>query len=94
MVLALGARAARALSVASRDEHRIPVIAAVAGLGGTLAAMYTVWFGFAYETLFILLLGLSNSMFDVLLTRVAPQPARPDGGVPMALPTSLAGGLR
>lgn len=94
MVLSLASRAARALSVSSRDEHRIPVIAAVAGLGGTLAAMYTVWFGFAFETLFILLLGLSNSMFEVLVTRMAPQSARQDGAMAMALPTSLAGGLR
>lgn len=94
LVLNVGLRASRALGVATRDEHRIPIIAAVAGLGGTLAAMYTVWFGFAYETLFILLLGLSNSMFDLLLRSAVVQPAGGRAPAPMTVPPSLAGGLR
>lgn len=94
LVLNVGLRAARALAVATRDEHGIPVIAAVAGIGGTLAAMYTVWFGFAYETLFILLLGLSNSMFDVLIRGAVPQAASTRAAMPMSFPPSLAGGLR
>lgn len=96
MVVLMGARAAQALSVARGDHERLPVIAAVAGICGTLAAMYTVWFGFAYSTLFIVLVGLGVSMFDVLRARLAPavigRPL-PSRGPAMPLVRRPVGGL-
>ncbi len=50
---------------------RIPVAAVMAGLIGTLAAMYTVWFGFVYAMLWTCLLGMTVSLRQVLTAQVS-----------------------
>jgi hypothetical protein len=52
--------------------QRLPVAVAVSALLGIMVAMFTVWFGFAYATLWVILLGLTHSMLDVLLHGPAP----------------------
>ena len=62
---------------------RTPVAAGVAGLIGTMLGMYTVFFGFVYARLFIILLGLTVTMCQRVFERTsgavdaAPAPATP-----------------
>ncbi|MGF1635107.1 MAG: hypothetical protein ACFCVE_14745 [Phycisphaerae bacterium] len=73
---------ARALARARQASERIPLAAGLAGVYGTFAAMYTVWFGFVYSLLTMILLGLTVSMIQVLLgnqAAVAPQAQLPAG---------------
>jgi hypothetical protein len=48
------------------DRQRLPVAVAVCALLGIMVAMFTVWFGFVYATLWVILLGVAHSMMDVL----------------------------
>lgn len=50
---------------------RVPVAAGVAGLVGTMLGMYTVFFGFIYSRLFIILLGLTVTMCQQVFIRAA-----------------------
>jgi hypothetical protein len=52
--------------------HRLPVAIAISALLGIMVAMFTVWFGFVYATLWVILLGVTHSMLDVLLLGPAP----------------------
>jgi hypothetical protein len=51
----------------NNDAQRLPVAVAVTVLLGIMVAMFTVWFGFVYASLWVILLGLTHSMLDVLL---------------------------
>jgi hypothetical protein len=60
----------RASGVYSRyagKAQRLPVAVAVTALLGIMVAMFTVWFGFVYASLWVVLLGITHSMLDVLL---------------------------
>lgn len=67
----------RMLLVARTPFLRIPAAAAVTGLLATFVAMYTVWFGFAYSILFLLLLGMTATMSQILTGKVSATVAQP-----------------
>lgn len=78
-------RAARAWGDFQTDAQRLPVAIAVAGLLAILVAMYTIFFGFVYAKLWLVLLGTFNSTVDALRGSVpAAQRAayRPPGMAP------------
>lgn len=50
---------------------RTPVAAGVGGLIGTMLGMYTVFFGFVYARLFVILLGLTVTMCQMVFQRTA-----------------------
>ncbi len=54
---------------------RIPVAAGVAGLVGTMLGMYTVFFGFVYARLFVILLGLTVTMCQQVFERTTKEQA-------------------
>jgi hypothetical protein len=60
-------RAARALGRVHGWPQRLPVTIAMAGVLGTMVAMYTVWFGFIYSALWVLMVATFESMTDVIL---------------------------
>jgi hypothetical protein len=84
LVAVLSWRANQSLAFARTPNERLPVAIAYAGIVGTLIAMYTVWFGFAYRDLLILLIGILVWMCDLLASRAA--------GVPMV--TAQSAGSR
>jgi hypothetical protein len=47
-------------------QHRLPVIISIAAVLGAMVAMFTVWFGFVYSFLWILMLAMGHSILDVL----------------------------
>jgi hypothetical protein len=59
----------------SNPQQRLPVAIALCALLGIMVAMFTVWFGFVYATLWVILLGMTHSMIDVLNLGPAPAPA-------------------
>jgi hypothetical protein len=62
--------AIRSIKAFRRARFRAQVLPLAAGLSiviGIMAAMYTVWFGFAYSILWIMMVGLTASMMDVLI---------------------------
>ena len=67
LAMVFAVRASRAYAVAYTPQQRLPLTTAVAAIIGTLVAMYTVWFGFAYAALWMVMLGMSVSMLDTLL---------------------------
>ena len=57
-----------------RDGHaRAPMAIAVAGIVGTMLGMYTVFFGFVYARLFIILLGITVTMCHIVEDRANPR---------------------
>lgn len=96
MIMVFAHQANRALATVSRPMHRLPIVFAVAGVAGTLTAMYTVWYGFAYAVLFPQLIAIGNSVCQTLLEKrpetrqvyrgfpIEPNPPRrPRGGHPL-----------
>jgi len=71
VVMAL--RASKAFRNARVPAQWVPLAVGVSAVLGIMAAMYTVWFGFAYSVLWMIMLGLVTSMSDVLI-----------GGAPVA----------
>lgn len=51
---------------------RVPVAIGVAGIIGTMLGMYTVFFGFVYARLFIILLGMTVTMCHMVVDRTDP----------------------
>jgi hypothetical protein len=72
MPLVLTLRASKVFRRYRDRAQRLPVAIAVSALLGIMVAMFTVWFGFSYATLWVILLGLTHSMLDVLLYGPAP----------------------
>ena len=58
-----------AVGLVKNGTARTPVAAGVAGLIGTMLGMYTVFFGFVYARLFIILLGLTVTMCQHVFER-------------------------
>jgi hypothetical protein len=82
-----------AISQVRDGRARTPVAAGVGGLVGTMLSMYTVFFGFVYARLFIILLGLSVTMFQMVFERtrrMREHPAGFTGPVPRQPPARLA----
>ena len=66
MFFALAGVAGSAIRSARSEVERLPVVAAITGLLAMAVAMYTVWFGFVYSTLFVLLMGMTVTMSQML----------------------------
>jgi hypothetical protein len=80
-------RAARVWDRRTGDAQQLPLAIAASVLLTILVAMYTIFFGFVYAKLWLILLGLTVSMLDVLEGKAI---AIPDGvGAPIA-PTGAA----
>jgi hypothetical protein len=81
-----------AISRVVDGRARTPVAAGVAGLIGTMLGMYTVFFGFVYARLFVILLGLTVTMCQMVFERTSAngglEPSRPRGK-PVAGPRAL-----
>ncbi len=69
----LAVRASKAFRNARLDAQWMPLAAVVSVVCGIMAAMYTVWFGFAYSVLWMLMIGLVTSMCDIMI--YGPPPA-------------------
>jgi hypothetical protein len=73
-------RASKVFRRFTTRQERLPVAVAAATLLGMMVAMFTVWFGFVYATLWVILLGVTHSMLDVLLYGPASAPAATNAG--------------
>lgn len=58
-------RAGHAFRSARGQSTPIPLALLIAAVSAMLAGMYTVWFGFTYATLFVLLVGLTSSTLEL-----------------------------
>jgi hypothetical protein len=61
------------LKRATSAHQRAPLAAAAATVMGLMIAMYTVWFGFIYAVLWVVMLGFCTTLTDMYL---AYDPAR------------------
>src|SRR5205085_8739428 len=68
-------RGMKAFAAGKLPTHWIPLAVGIASIIGIMAAMYTVWFGFVYSVLWVIMIGLTTSMSDVLI--FGPPTARP-----------------
>jgi hypothetical protein len=59
---------------------RTPVAAGVGGLIGTMLGMYTVFFGFVYARLFVILLGLTVTMCQMVFEKTSRRRAEQAAG--------------
>ncbi|HEY1683561.1 MAG TPA: hypothetical protein VGG19_02265 [Tepidisphaeraceae bacterium] len=72
--IVLGSHLSRALKRAQNEFEARPLMIAAATITGIMIAMYTVWFGFVYANIYVVLLGFSATLADFFLApRVAPQ---------------------
>jgi MFS family permease len=86
----LALKTARVWGRAPSESQRMPILIAVSVLMAILVSMYTIFFGFVYANLWLVMLGLFGSISDVLLgksrleseepveaiaPRLAPRPA-------------------
>jgi hypothetical protein len=67
LMLTIGVWGFRMMARAKSATVRIPVAAALAGIFSTFVAMYTVWFGFVYAELWVILLGMTATMSHLIL---------------------------
>lgn len=88
LALFIGIKGGQTLALTRTPSERIPVAAILAGIVATFLAMYTVWFGFVYSILLVVLLGAFATMSQLLAERnampvVSPSPIAPPRGYPM-----------
>ena len=86
--------ASKRLARIDDPEARVPLAAGVAGIVGTMMGMYTVFFGFVYAKLFILLLGgvvTLSVMAESRLSGRGPSRGETDDGVPLDRPGGAFG---
>ncbi len=93
LAMIVGYYGGRTLALTQTPSERIPVAAACAGIVAVLLAMYTVFYGFAYALLFLSLLGMLSSMWQIFSTRGQPI-AMPAGYQPAMPPGMMPGGTR
>jgi len=86
-------RTSSAFCVAPTESQRLPVMFSAAVLFAILIAMYTVFFGFVYARLLIVMLGLFSSITDVLIGRVMLESERPIASLPIARRRESTGGF-
>jgi hypothetical protein len=55
-------------------QHRFPIAAATAAVIGITVAVFTVWFGFVYSYMWLIMLAMTHSAIDTLLYGPPPQP--------------------
>jgi hypothetical protein len=72
--------ATRAALRINDGPSRTPLAAGVGGIVGTMLGMYTVFFGFVYAQLFIVLMGLVVSMIQNVFERTGEAPPAPAAG--------------
>ncbi len=95
LALSIGYIGGRTLSLTRTTSERIPVAAACAGLIAVFASMYTVFYGFAYALLFLVLVGFLSSMWQIFSTTARAQAVMPHGFQPvMPPPGAMPRGLR
>ena len=75
LLFAVAATGGRAIARIADGTARTPVAAGVAGIMGIMMGMYTVFFGFVYARLFVILLGLTVSMCQEVFARTRAQEA-------------------
>ncbi|MEM6561567.1 MAG: hypothetical protein AAF656_08185, partial [Planctomycetota bacterium] len=61
----------RALQGVPATDARLPLIVSFSALVAMMAGMYTVWFGFAYASVWMVMLGLTTSMAHFVQDRAA-----------------------
>lgn len=81
--VAVAALGTQLLAGARGESGRVPAAAAMAVLIGTMAAMYTVWFGFIYAILWTITVALVVSMQQVVAERRR-------AGATQALPAAMS----
>lgn len=64
--LVLGWRARKAFKQIWLPQHYQPLTLGIAGVLGIMVSMYTVWFGFVYSVMWMILLAMTTSMLDVI----------------------------
>ena len=92
----IAGRAGLTLTKIREADARVPLAAGVAGIIGTMLGMYTVFFGFVYAKLFLILIAFVATMSQMALARIntgKPMPSETDNGRPMGAPAIPAGGF-
>lgn len=74
LILLVGYQGTQAMSRAVLPSERWPLILVLSTIFGILAAMYTVYFGFVYSVLFMVLLGTLGTMIELLSQRDRTMP--------------------
>lgn len=69
----VGMRANRVFRRWNNWPQIFPLAVAVATILGIMVAMYTVWAGAVYATVWLIMIGFTMSMIDVLLQHAAPR---------------------
>lgn len=72
LLVAICITGGKAMMRMTDGNARIPVAAGLAGIIGTMLGMYTVFFGFVYARLFIILLGLTVTMCHKVFDKTDP----------------------
>jgi len=73
----LGKRVSRAMRMASSQRQVLPLAVGVSTILGTMVGMYTVWFGYVYANLFVIMIGFTVTLTDMFFaTQVLPMQAR------------------
>ena len=80
--ITLAVRLTIALGYARSPRQRLPLAVAVGSVVGVMVSMFTVWFGFVYSVLWVIMLALASSVIDTLVgkavaVRSTPQSAPP-----------------
>ena len=93
LLVVVGLYGGRALLRVESGAARTPLAAGIGGIVGTMLGMYTVFFGFVYARLFMILLGLTVTMCQRAMEKTAdpahaagPLPRGPRREPPVALP--------
>ena len=74
----VGVRMTRAFLNISHPSQVFPLAVATATVLGLMVSMYTVWAGGLYTVVWLILLGLTNTLVDqVLYPATAPAPRQP-----------------
>jgi hypothetical protein len=72
--LTLAMRVSKVYGRTKLPQHRFPVAAASAAIIGVTVAVFTVWFGFVYSYMWLIMLAMTHSAIDTLLYGPPPQP--------------------
>jgi hypothetical protein len=72
-------RAMKCFKRCKSEMQALPLAIGVSVILGIMAAMFTVWFGFAYSVMWVMMIGITHSMCDAILygppRGVAAQPS-------------------
>lgn len=62
--IVVAAQTSRALRRAADESQALPLIIAMATIGGIMTAMYTAWFGDVYSNFFVVMLGFTATLVE------------------------------